>query len=86
VWRRHPLSKIEASADIIHKVVKIEGETYRVRLEPDLDVGGYVVHSETPPQCSSQGETVEEALEMIADAITLIVSTHKEKGWPLAAE
>lgn len=72
------MSKIEASADIIHKVVKIEGETYRVRLEPDLDVGGYVVHSETPPQCSSQGETVEEALEMIADAISLVIATDEQ--------
>jgi predicted RNase H-like HicB family nuclease len=80
------VSKIEASADIIHKVVKVEGRTYRARIEPDLDVGGYVVHSETPPLCSSQGESVEEALEMIADAISLIVAVHEENGWPLAAE
>jgi predicted RNase H-like HicB family nuclease len=44
------------------------------------------VHSETPPLCSSQGESVEEALEMIADAISLIVAVHEENGWPLAAE
>jgi len=80
------VSKLEAVADVLHKVIKVDGESYRVRVEPDLDAGGYVAYSETPPTCASQGETVEEALEMIADAISLVVATHREKGWPLAAK
>jgi len=77
------MSLIQASGDVLHKVIKVDGETYRVRLEPDLDVGGYVVICATPPGCASQGETIEEALEMIADAISLVVATYKEMGWPI---
>jgi len=77
------MSLVQAVGDVLHKVIKVDGETYRVRLEPDLDVGGYVVICESPPGCASQGETVEEALEMIADAITLMLEVYKEKGWPI---
>lgn len=84
--RRIPVSGFEAVADVIHKAIKVDGEVYRVRIEPDLDDGGYVVYCETPPECASQGETVDEALEMIAEAIELVVETHREKGWPLASE
>ncbi len=80
------MSKLEAVADVLHKVIQVDGQPYRVRLEPDLELGGYVVYSETPPMCASQGDTVEEALEMIADAISLLVEAYREKGWPLAAQ
>jgi predicted RNase H-like HicB family nuclease len=80
------VGKIEAVADVIYKVIMVDGETYRVRLEPDLHAGGYVVISETPPKCASQGETVEEALEMIADAISLLTASCRERGWPLDPE
>ncbi len=55
----------------------MDEQPYRVRLEPDLELGGYVVYSETPPMCASQGDTVEEALEMIADAISLLVEAYR---------
>jgi antitoxin HicB len=80
------VGKIEAVADVIYKVIKVDGETYRVRLEPDLEEGGYIVYCETPPGCTSQGETIPEALDMIADAISLVVATYKEKGWPIASQ
>jgi predicted RNase H-like HicB family nuclease len=80
------VSRIEAVGDVLQKVIRVNGETYRIRLEPDLDEGGYVVHCETPPGCTSQGDTVEEALAMIADAISLTVATYREKGWPVAPE
>jgi antitoxin HicB len=80
------MSLIQAVGDVLHKVIKVDGETYRIRLEPDLDMGGYVVICESPPGCASQGDTVEEALEMIADAISLLVESCRERGWPLDPE
>jgi predicted RNase H-like HicB family nuclease len=42
---------------------------YPVVLEKDEDVGGFVVYCPTLKGCVSQGETEEEALENIKDAI-----------------
>jgi len=84
--RRTAVGNIEAVADVIHKVIKVDGQTYSIRLEPDLDVGGYVAISETPPKCASQGETVEEALDMVAEAISLLIESCRERGWPLDPE
>lgn len=80
------MGKIEALADVTHKIIRVDGETYRVRLEPDLEEGGCIAYCETPPGCTSQGETIPEALDMIADAISLVVATYREKGWPIASQ
>ena len=45
---------------------------YRVELIPDLEEGGYAVSIPDLPGCISQGDTVEEAMEMIRDA---------QRGW-----
>ena len=42
---------------------------YPVVLEKDEEVGGYVVYCPTLKGCVSQGETEDEALENIKDAI-----------------
>lgn len=42
---------------------------YPVVIEQDLEAGGYVVFCPTLRGCVSQGETEEEALENIKDAI-----------------
>jgi len=42
---------------------------YRVMLEPDLDDGGYTVWVPVLPGCVSQGESLEEALANIREAI-----------------
>jgi len=42
---------------------------YPVVLERDKEAGGYVVYCPTLRGCVSQGETEEEALEKIKDAI-----------------
>lgn len=42
---------------------------YPVVLERDEEAGGFVVHCPTLKGCVSQGETEEEALENIKDAI-----------------
>ena len=42
---------------------------FKVILHPDLEDGGYWVECPELPGCSSQGDSVEEALDMIKDAI-----------------
>ena len=49
--------------------VTVKGKKYSVIIHPDEEDGGYWVECPALPGCSSQGDTVEEALEMIKDAI-----------------
>ena len=44
---------------------------FKVLLEPDEEVGGYVVICPSLPGCYTQGDTIAEALENIKDAILL---------------
>jgi antitoxin HicB len=44
-------------------------ESYEVILHPDLEDGGFWIECPALPGCASQGDTIEEALEMIKDAI-----------------
>jgi predicted RNase H-like HicB family nuclease len=61
--------------------VSIKGKSYNVVLHPDTEDGGYWVECPDLPGCDSQGDTVEEALEMIKDAIKghLEVTAEKKK-------
>jgi predicted RNase H-like HicB family nuclease len=49
--------------------VRVEKKAYEVVLHPDAEEGGFCVACPTLPGCDSQGDTVDEALEMIKDAI-----------------
>ncbi len=49
--------------------IRVMGDSYEVILHPDLEDGGFWVECPTLPGCDSQGDTIEEALEMIKDAI-----------------
>jgi len=49
--------------------VNVSGKRYKAILHPDLEDGGYWVECPELPGCSSQGDSVEEALDMIRDAI-----------------
>ncbi|MBM4141776.1 MAG: MerR family transcriptional regulator [Nitrospira sp.] len=49
--------------------VTVRGKKYAVILHPDTEEGGYWLECPSLPGCASQGDTVEEALEMIKDAI-----------------
>jgi len=42
---------------------------FKVIIRPDLEDGGYNVSCPAIPGCCSQGETIEEALKNIRDAI-----------------
>ena len=48
--------------------------------------GWYVVECPTIPGCMSQGETKEEALANIQEAIQLCLEVRKEKKLPLTTE
>ena len=49
--------------------VKVAKREFKVILRPDLEDGGYWVECPELAGCSSQGDSVEEALDMIKDAI-----------------
>jgi predicted RNase H-like HicB family nuclease len=57
--------------------VVVNGKKYNVMVEPDLEDGGFVVECPALPGCVSQGDTIEETLAMIEDAI---------RGWTATAE
>jgi len=50
-------------------LVNVAKRRFKVILHPDLEDGGYWVECPELPGCSSQGDSVEEALDMIKDAI-----------------
>ena len=45
------------------------GMKFKVVIEEDKEAGGYVVSCPALPGCHSQGDTIEEALENIKEAI-----------------
>lgn len=57
----------------------------KVILEKEAE-GGYSVHVPSLPGCASQGETVDEALANIREAIELYVESLKEDGLPIPTE
>jgi len=63
-----------------NKVV-VNRKAYEVVLHPDTEDGGFCVACPTLLGCDSQGDTEEEALEMIRDAIRghLVVAAKKKK-------
>lgn len=55
---------------------------FPVSLEPD-EIGGFVVVCPVLPGCFSQGETVEEALANIREAIELCLDDMEMRGEPI---
>lgn len=60
--------------------VSIKGKAYEVVMHPDLEEGGFWVDCPSLPGCASQGDTVEETLEMIKDAIKGHFEVEAEKN------
>ena len=58
---------------------------FTVVLEPEED-GGYSVHCPALPGCVSQGDTREDALENIQEAILLVLDVMRENSNPVPAE
>ncbi|MDA2912395.1 MAG: type II toxin-antitoxin system HicB family antitoxin [Candidatus Acidoferrales bacterium] len=59
---------------------------FRVTLEPDFESGGYVVSCPSLPGCHSQGETQEEALANIREAIHAYLESLKKHNQPIPTE
>lgn len=60
------------------------GLPYRISLEPDPN-GGFAVSVPELPGCVSQGETVEEAYQMIRDAMAAWIQSALDRGDPIPA-
>lgn len=58
---------------------------FNVTLDRDED-GVWTVECPSIPGCVSQGDTKDEALENIKDAIHLCLQVRAEKGYPLTIE
>jgi antitoxin HicB len=58
---------------------------YTVILYPEEE-GGYSVLVPSLPGCVTQGETVEEALDMARDAIALYISVLRDRGEEVPVE
>ena len=58
---------------------------FNVTIDRDED-GVWVVECPAIPGCVSQGETKDEALENIKEAIALCLEVRAEKGMPLTIE
>lgn len=53
---------------------------FTVVLEPDLIDGGYVVRVPALPGCVTQGDTVDESLANIREAIALVLEDLSARG------
>ncbi len=58
---------------------------FTVVLEPEED-GGYSIHCPALPGCSSQGNSIEEALDNIREAILGVLKVRQEKEMPIVRE
>jgi predicted RNase H-like HicB family nuclease len=56
---------------------------FTVLLEPDEETGGYVVSCPALPGCYSQGDTIDEALENIKEAILLCLEDMRAQNQPI---
>jgi predicted RNase H-like HicB family nuclease len=60
--------------------------SYTVVLIPDTEAGGYVVEVPALPGCVTQGETVEEALAMAQNAISMWIRDMAADGETIPVE
>ncbi|MET0754287.1 MAG: type II toxin-antitoxin system HicB family antitoxin [Pyrinomonadaceae bacterium] len=58
---------------------------FNVTIDRDED-GVWIVECPSIPGCVSQGDTKEQALENIKEAISLCLEVRAEKGYPLTIE
>ena len=55
---------------------------FKILLEPDEE-GGYVVSCPALPGCYTEGDTIDEALENIKEAILLCLEDLQDNGLPI---
>lgn len=56
---------------------------YPIVVKPDTEDGGFVVECPAIPGCVSEGDTIEEAIANIRDAIAGCLAVLRDKGEPL---
>jgi len=56
---------------------------FTVLIEPDEEAGGYVVSCPSLPGCYTQGDTIDEALENIKEAILLCLEDMQAQNQPI---
>ncbi len=56
---------------------------FTVLFEPDSETGGYVVRCPSLPGCYSQGDTIEEAIRNIKEAILLCLEDMEAQKIPI---
>ncbi len=56
---------------------------YKIIVEPDPEDGGFVVHCPALPGCYSQGETRDEAIANIREAIEAYIGSLKKDNLPI---
>jgi antitoxin HicB len=59
---------------------------YTVLLDPDVESGGYTVTVPALPGIVTQGDTLEKALDMVRDAISLYLEDLVADGEPIPTE
>ncbi len=59
---------------------------YTIILEPDTEEGGYTVTVPALPGCITQGETIEECIERMDEAITGYIESLITNGEPVPIE
>ncbi|MBC8230772.1 MerR family transcriptional regulator [bacterium] len=62
------------------ETVVVDDFEYQVIIESDPQAGGYVIECPAIKGCVSQGETKEEAIDMIKDAIVACLEVLSERG------
>lgn len=72
--------QVPDARNVAAAVDRYMAKPYRIELIPDPDDGGFVVAIPDLPGCLSQGDTVEEALEMIRDAQRSWLTVSIEQG------
>ena len=56
---------------------------FKVLLEPDEEAGGFIVVCPSLPGCYSQGDTIQEALDNIREAILLCLEDLRAQKAPI---
>lgn len=66
-------------------IITKNGMVFNITIERDED-GVWITECPSIPGCVSQGETKDEAVENIKDAIKVCLEVRAEKGLPLTVE
>jgi antitoxin HicB len=56
---------------------------FKILIEPDADSGGFVVSCPSLPGCYSQGDSIDESLANIREAIELCLEDMQALGQPV---